>query len=333
MRRVSAVVVALLLSIFSGYGGIRIYRAYQAPFSGFASLPDLPIGFQGDEGAAGKHVAATSARLHLVVAHYDEEPLYVRRWMNNVRAIRQAQDWGVHAFVYTKGVHGSGLQEDIGADTLVDLRNVGREGSTYLHHIIEHWDHLADYTLFAQADLHKGQREGSGTDAGMLRTWLDDRLRDQLNDQIGFMSLNGKHDLCYCGYCTDIGGRVLYPQWSQVYALLHGHICPQDKPNVVSFHAAFLVSRKRIRARGRPFYEHLRDLIDAPAEHWLHREGVATWFTKRKGPSTPSNPWFGHQLERLWHEIFDCGRLEDVVHCTPDLARAQGHGGCSCLDH
>jgi len=37
------------------------------------------------------------------------------------------------------------------AGRVVQLRNVGREGHTYLHHIVENYDNLADLTIFSQA--------------------------------------------------------------------------------------------------------------------------------------------------------------------------------------
>ena len=32
------------------------------------------------------------------------------------------------------------------------LKNIGREGETYLHHIISNYDELSEYTLFIQDD-------------------------------------------------------------------------------------------------------------------------------------------------------------------------------------
>jgi hypothetical protein len=36
--------------------------------------------------------------------------------------------------------------------TTIPLPNVGREGHTYLHHIINHYDNLSDYTMFLQGN-------------------------------------------------------------------------------------------------------------------------------------------------------------------------------------
>lgn len=37
-------------------------------------------------------------------------------------------------------------------DDVIDLPNVGRESHTYLHHIVENYDYLADVTVFLQGD-------------------------------------------------------------------------------------------------------------------------------------------------------------------------------------
>ena len=39
------------------------------------------------------------------------------------------------------------------ASTITSLRNVGREAHTYLHHLVENYDDLADITMFSQADV------------------------------------------------------------------------------------------------------------------------------------------------------------------------------------
>merc|ERR1719201_2795292 len=48
----------------------------------------------------------------------------------------------------------------------LELENVGREGHTYLHHIITNYDKLADWTVFSQAGApgvgYNGHRSGGG---------------------------------------------------------------------------------------------------------------------------------------------------------------------------
>ena len=83
----------------------------------------------------------------LVVARY-REPIY--NWVLLVPA-------DVSVKVYLK----YGDVEDLTAgvldlvDEVEPLANIGREGHTYLHHIIQNYDNLCEYTIFTQADPFK----------------------------------------------------------------------------------------------------------------------------------------------------------------------------------
>jgi len=73
--------------------------------------------------------ATRPAELQLVVAHYRED----LSWLDDFRMLAVT--------IYSKGGSGEHL-----------LPNVGREAHTYLHHIIENYDRLADVTVFLQGD-------------------------------------------------------------------------------------------------------------------------------------------------------------------------------------
>jgi hypothetical protein len=71
--------------------------------------------------------------------------LVVARYSEDIRWVRAYKDI---AIVYNKGIY-----HDI-MDTLrvVRLENIGREGHTYLHHMISAYDSLKDRTIFSQGD-------------------------------------------------------------------------------------------------------------------------------------------------------------------------------------
>mgnify|MGYP001164757589 CR=1 FL=1 len=71
----------------------------------------------------------------IVVARYDE----------NIEWVRQCH---MPVTVYNKGKDLFGY-ENI---RCVKLENIGREGHTYLYHILTNWDHLADTTIFTQGN-------------------------------------------------------------------------------------------------------------------------------------------------------------------------------------
>lgn len=268
-------------------------------------------------------------QLDVVIAHYTEEPYYIKVWTDSLRAIPYMQELGMRIVIYTKGsMELAAIKEASGADEVIQLANVGREGGTYLHHLLSVYDDPPQFTLFAQAKLKKAQEEGSGK----MTQWLQDRLRTKFGKKTGFMSMDRKHDICYCGHCTDMGQDEFYPMWPQIYSMLQGKVCQHLEGHVLSFNGHFIVSRKRILARPRWIYQYLQALVDAPDDHWIHSEPEPKWFENEKGKSIPSNPKFGHTLERLWHTIFTCDDPAKVVDCDMKGMKAEGPGGCSCRD-
>jgi len=73
--------------------------------------------------------------VRLVIARYTEDV----RWVSAYNDI---------AIIYNKG------RPNITAkvDNIIELENIGREGHTYLHHIIENYDRLKDRVIFLQGD-------------------------------------------------------------------------------------------------------------------------------------------------------------------------------------
>ena len=265
----------------------------------------------------------------IVIAHHSEEPYYIKVWTDSLRAVPYMQELGMRIIIYTKGsMELAAIKEVSGADEVIQLPNVGREGGTYLHHILSVYEDPPQFTLFAQAKLKKAQEEGSGK----MMQWLQDRLQTKLGSETGFMSMDRKHDICYCGHCTDMGQDEFYPMWPQIYSMLQGKVCQRLEGHVLSFNGHFIVSRKRILARPRWIYQYLQLLVDAPEDHWIHLDPEPKWFEKEKGKSVPSNPKFGHTLERLWHTIFSCDDPAKVVDCDMKGMKAEGPGGCSCKD-
>lgn len=278
--------------------------------------------------------AATRPGFHIVIAHYKEEPYFIRTWIDDLRQIPYIQELGLLISIYTKGPSPDteAIKEATGADHVIKAPNVGREGGTYLHYILENYEDPPLFTLFAQSYLKMAQQEISGPTEGHLKDWLDTRLREKFNKQTGFMSLDRKHDICYCGHCTDMDRDDFYPLWSQLYTLINGEVCQRHEGHIMSFNGHFIVSRKRLLSQPRHIYEYLQELVNAPEDSWIHTEPEPKWFDKDKGRSIPSNPKFGHTLERLWHSLFKCDRPEQVTGCQIVGMKAEGPGGCSCQD-
>eukprot|EP00405_Crypthecodinium_cohnii_P010419 CAMPEP_0206443406 /NCGR_PEP_ID=MMETSP0324_2-20121206/14346_1 /ASSEMBLY_ACC=CAM_ASM_000836 /TAXON_ID=2866 /ORGANISM="Crypthecodinium cohnii, Strain Seligo" /LENGTH=498 /DNA_ID=CAMNT_0053911329 /DNA_START=48 /DNA_END=1544 /DNA_ORIENTATION=- len=88
----------------------------------------------------------SKSHVELVLAQHDEDIA----WSNPLKSVRT---------VYCKG--GSSCD----ADAIV-LPNVGREGQTFLHHIVNNYDRLSDWTVFSQAaaptEGYYGHKHGGG---------------------------------------------------------------------------------------------------------------------------------------------------------------------------
>jgi hypothetical protein len=185
--------------------------------------------------------------LELVIAHCDEDLAWLRRVSPQFRVT-----------VYHKGAEG-------GSGTR--LPNVGREAHTYLHHLAERRDNLADVTVFVQGhpfdhapDLHA-------------------RLRDLAN---------GGHkvvDFWWLGFVADTDdarGRRLFVPWSKNLAReelqleeFHRRLFGSTGPPEYRFFvgAQFILSRQAAKRRATTFYETARELAaDFPmAPHCFER--------------------------------------------------------------
>ena len=100
-----------------------------------------------------------SGTVNVVLARYDED----LSWLAEETILSKP---GTRTLVYGKSeTHKapSSLPDHI---ELIMLPNVGRESHSYLHHLVEHYDDLADWTVFSQAGApsfgYNGHRAGGG---------------------------------------------------------------------------------------------------------------------------------------------------------------------------
>ena len=191
-------------------------------------------------------------------------------------------------------------------DEVINLPNIGREGQTFLHHMINRGDDLADHTIFCQEEPHKIGR-------------VLHRLDKHFNSSTAFLSLSVEV-LCGCEECY----AKLQPMGG-VYSVLTQRLC--HDPFMSSMRGCFLVSRERIKSVPVERLNYLKELIEAPEDHFIHTPehydselGILT--------STRSNPYFGHVLERLWSVVFNCSDAQLFY----DNLNEQSGIGPQCLD-
>ncbi|BGO95594.1 hypothetical protein NBRC10512_006761 [Rhodotorula toruloides] len=273
--------------------------------------------------------AINPSTFDIVVAHYDKPlPLFSDHLERVYTAplIRQSRR---RTIVYHKG----NLTQDAlwaglggvlrkGTDEVHLLPNYGREGGTYLEHLIARYDPstpsslnpdarpLAHHTLFLQPH--------------MAWDWIaGTRLLYTLNPRTGFVSLS-KYLTNLCGKDSEQG--AVYGGFKKVFEEVEGHECREGNEEdrvLQTWSGQFVVSRERIRRNERGLYERLRDVIEAPDDDPIHD----AW--SPSGPSNRSNPAFGHALERAWPLLLHCSSTSIALECADDGWKA---GWCQCWD-
>ncbi len=168
---------------------------------------------------------------------------------------------------------------------VIRRENVGREAETYVHHLLDRWDDLPELTVFAQ-----GHPFDHASDFHAVLRALASGERVVA-------------DFAWFGFLVDSDdprGRRLFVPWSKnperkelAVDTFHRALLDAEPPEWLRFHggAQFAVTRDRIRARGRAFWERALTLA-------------------REFPDA------AHCFERTWDRIFgvqgvDTATLED----------------------
>jgi hypothetical protein len=153
------------------------------------------------------------------------------------------------------------------------LPNIGRESFVYLHHIVSHYDSLADLTLFTQGapydHVHHFKEYAERVAPG----------------EVEFLQLA----TAPIQYAKGDGSPHIEIDLRKYFETHFD--CPV--PDTFRFipHAIFAVSRERIHRYPRSFYEQLKS-------SFIHR------MQPDKNWSNACNPQEGHCMERLWDYLF-----------------------------
>ncbi|ESZ98793.1 hypothetical protein SBOR_0842 [Sclerotinia borealis F-4128] len=211
--------------------------------------PDLPA--QLDRTYVGE------SRFDIVVSMYDEDPASVKTMLALIRNTALLKTIDPRVIIYTKKPVSNldTLRADTGVEIVEQLENLGREGGTYLHHIVTKWDTLATQTMFIQAHPHN-MRE------------LIPRIDNYLVENTGMLSLGFAGVLCNCDDCGDRWGWE--DQWAFVpslYQKLHHNTCTE--PVLLSYKGQFVASAGRIRGVPLDIYQNLLDAMSSTTG-WSH---------------------------------------------------------------
>ncbi|KAF2966449.1 hypothetical protein GQX73_g7135 [Xylaria multiplex] len=238
--------------------------------------------------------------LDIVVAWYDEPIEQVISTVQMVLELPNISGRKVRTIVYNKGtLNETELEVNFptqGGLVIRQLENVGREGDTYLSHVLESEQDWASHTLFIQAEPH---------DPGYLQA----RLEDYYVQQTGFLSLSHVRNFCpSCDTCNDHSG------WTEDGAVLreifersNNHKTCQDIS--LTYRGQFVVSSRRMKEANQELLRDLRSRV-------INEER------------------FGYTLERSWGTIFQCPTISE--RCPTLLSGWIGNRAavedCQCLD-
>lgn len=171
----------------------------------------------------------------LVIAHYAED----ESWITD----SSLSDWSVK--IYYKSIEG-----------VIGLPNIGREASTYLYHIIENYNNLADETVFCQGDPF-----------GHSPNFLNEVNSD--NIFIGPIT-----------YCNSFG--LPHADWVKMPAYCNIFEMPLLEEFVFAAGAQYRVTKLQIQSRNIDFYKGLFALCmcDPTAAWTLERLWPSIWNLK-----------------------------------------------------
>jgi len=218
----------------------------------------------------------------MVVARYNES----LEWLKSEPFSR------FPVLIYNKGVNDHFYHPG----PVVPLENVGREGHTYLYHIVQHYDHLTDLILFLPGSADSPMKIKKSTK-------MVEKIQ-QTNEAVFLASSMNETQLYYLYHFLIQHHTSSSPENNHINpetALEPSKIRPfgrwfQEKIGGyplrhVSYNGILSVSKKDVLQRPKSFYENLLEELNHP------------------------NPEVGHYLERSWQAIFsmDDTNIEEYV--------------------
>lgn len=252
--------------------------------------------------------------MEIVLSMYKEPIQEVRDLLIGLKSAHETGKASVTIYTKDEESDPDDIKLKTGADSVVKLPNVGREGETYLHHIISRWDSLAKHTMYIQADIH------------FSKNFYRQLKNFFVPESTGFLNL-GFFETCNCEHCGDEfwwwDYATIIPEY---YAKVYNSTCEEV---LLSYKGSFLVSAARTRGLGKEFYQDLRQaLVDKGS--WAHQP---EYLDGR--PDSMSEPDVGYTLERMWNLIFQCAEMDIAWKC-PSYMSGWRLGGdisdCQCFD-
>ena len=213
---------------------------------------------------------APQSSFEIVIAHYNEN----LEWLNGLESV---------CTIYSKGGAANALQKGY-----QKLPNIGREGHTYLHHIVERYDTLPEVTIFLQGRIDDH-----------VSISLDEVVELSLATQNGQVTTFPYRELELFDAWDGVpwNDYPIWQKWNSMERLdtsktpgqYWQQLFPGTKvPLSVGFQPAALFALRKSTIQQHP--------------HAFYKSLLEEWFL---GPMMHINPETGHFLERLWLAIFN----------------------------
>lgn len=218
---------------------------------------------------------------------FHQQPIVVSRYNEDLAWITQEPFNRHPIIVYNKGTNNNYTMAP-NIIRSIQLPNVGRESHTYLYHIINNYDSLADVTIFLPGSIHLDHKYGRAkTVVENVEKTNSSAISCQFNDNEE--EHKRIHDFTLDTYTSsDEKNRAINNdakiKQSEIrpYGLwFNSYFTEGEKNHCVAYMAMFGISKDQILQRPKSFYERLLATID---DH--------------------HNPEVGHYMERSWYSMF-----------------------------
>lgn len=255
-----------------------------------------------------------SRQLDIVVSHCAEDLQKLQHVLHTIVSVPAIAALETCVHVYTKCREREHVRQALPAAILVDkLDNIGREGHTYLTHIVRHYDNLPAFSVFLQAGVEVEDR-------------LVPRL-ETLNSTTGFINLGNPWVSQAVHENGEKHQEEHFIRLPELYSWVYQDLAP---PQIdLTYQGQFLVAKQRLLHHPLRFYQKLLQYLTAPQGHFVTQDykfirHPKRWDHKKRWANpTPdqhlNDPFFGHVLERAWGFIFLCGPEKDNPAVTDGL--------------
>jgi len=163
----------------------------------------------------------------IVLSYYSEDIDYVAQYVRYLRNISSIKKLNPRIIIYNKNskINNEVLKSLLEVDIIQLLPNFGREGGTFLYHIINNYHIIANHTIFSQAGVEGITNQG-------LADWYFDRLENQFNISVGYMPLVRNNMIASYDCGTRYTGN--FPRMVELWSMLEQSLCPPGGQAVCS---------------------------------------------------------------------------------------------------